>query len=91
MTNPNQTDPVLIQRARASRLADLGQRIGYTLFGVALVGFFFGLATDFSDTVAQIVVISIIAGSVILAPAIIAGYAVKAATKDDLEHGRDIG
>jgi len=91
VTNTNPTDPVLIQRARASRLADLGQRIGYTLFGVAIVGFFVGLATDFSDVIARLVVASIIAGSVVLAPAIIAGYAVRAATKDDLEHGRDIG
>jgi len=81
---------VLIQRARASRLAELGQRIGYTLFGVAIIGFFLGLATDFSDTIARVVVVSMIAGSVVLAPAIIAGYAVRAATKDDLEHGRDI-
>jgi len=91
VTDTNPTDPVLIQRARASRLADLGQRIGYTLFGVAIVGFFVGLATDFSSSIARVVVASIIAGSVVLAPAIIAGYAVRAATKDDLEHGRDIG
>ena len=36
-------DPVLEQRARASRLADLGQRVGYGLFGLALVVFFIGL------------------------------------------------
>jgi len=91
VNKPNPTDPVLIKRARAARLADLGQRIGYTLFGVAIVGFFVGLATDFSSTIARLVVASIIGGSIVLAPAIIAGYAVKAATRDDLEHGRDIG
>jgi len=84
------TDPVLIKRAQVSRLADLGQRIGYALFGVAILGFFYGFATDFGDTIAKIVVASIIAGSIVLAPAIIAGYAVRAATKDDIEHGRDI-
>ncbi len=84
------TDPVLIKRARASKLADLGQRIGYSLFGVAIVGFILGFAIDFNDTVASIVIGSVIAGSIVLAPAIIAGYAVKAATRDDLEHGRDI-
>jgi len=90
VTKTNPTDPVLVQRARASRLAELGQRIGYTLFGVAIIGFFLGLATDFSDTIASIVVAAMITGSIVLAPAIIAGYAVRAATKDDLEHGRDI-
>ncbi len=84
------TDPVLIKRARASKLADLGQRIGYSLFGVAIVGFILGFATDFNDTVARIVIGSVVAGSIVLAPAIIAGYAVKAAIRDDLEHGRDI-
>lgn len=91
MTNTNPTDPVLIRRERASRLANVGQRAGYTLFGVAIAGFFLGLATDFTAGIARVVVASIIAGSVVLAPAIIAGYAVKAATKDDIEHGRDIG
>ncbi len=86
-----QTDPVLIKRARASRLADIGQRLGYTLYLIAIVGFIYGFVTDFNDTVARVVVASIIVGSIVLAPAIIAGYAVRAATKDDLEHGRDIG
>ena len=54
---------MLIKRARASRFADLGRRIGYTLFGVAMLGFIYGFATNFSE----------------------------AATKDDIEHGRDIG
>jgi len=85
------TDPVLIKRARVSRLADLGQRIGYALFGLAIVGFFYGFATDFGDAIAKVVVVAIISGSVVLAPSIIAGYAVRAANKDDLEHGRDIG
>lgn len=83
-------DPVLVQRARASRLASLGQRIGYLLYGIAVVVFLIGLLTNFTDTVSLIVTVGIIAGSIVLAPAIIAGYAVKAAVRDDLEHGRDI-
>ncbi len=88
--NVTQTDPVLIKRARASRLANLGQRIGYTLYLIAIVGFLYGFITDFTDAVSRVVVASIISGSLVLAPAIIAGYAVRAATKDDIEHGRSI-
>ena len=91
MTSMASDDPLLAQRARAARLASAGQRIGYGLFGLALVAFLFGLLVDFSDAVANLVVGSLVVGSVFLAPAIIVGYAVKAAVRDDLEHGRDIG
>jgi len=84
-------DPILVQRAKALRVAKLGQRIGYLLYGVAIVVFMIGLATNFSSTVSAIVTFGVIAGSIVLAPAILFGYAVKAADRDDLEHGRDIG
>ena len=85
------TDPVLAQRARATRLADLGQRLGYTLFAIALIVFFVGLIGDFTSTVSQVIVGCVIVGSIVLAPAIVVGYAVKAAERDDIEHGREIG
>ena len=84
-------DPVLAQRARATRLAELGQRLGYALFGIALVVFFVGLIGDFTATVSQIIIGCIVVGSIVLAPAIVVGYAVKAAERDDIEHGREIG
>ncbi len=89
--DPEPTDPVLVRRALAARLAERGQRLGYALYGVAVVVFLWGLLTDFTSTVSSIVVATVIAGSVVLAPAIIAGYAVKAAIRDDIEHGRDPG
>lgn len=87
----NNDDPVLRQRATASRLAALGQRIGYGLYAVAIVAFLWGLVIDFSDTVSTVAIAGIVVGSFFLAPAIIVGYAVRAAVRDDLEHGRDIG
>ncbi len=84
-------DPVLARRARVERLAELGQRAGYLLFGLAIAVFAFGLLTDFTDTVARVVVGAIIIGSLVLAPAIITGYAVKAAARDDLERGGQAG
>lgn len=84
-------DPILVTRAKALRLAILGQRLGYLLYGIAIVVFAIGLLTDFNGTVSAIVTFGVIAGSVVLAPAILGAYAVKAAVRDDLEHGRDIG
>jgi hypothetical protein len=76
-------DPVLVQRARAARLADLGQRIGYGLFGVAIVVFFVGFAVDFRPAVVTIIVAALVVGSAVLAPAIVVGYGVKAADRHD--------
>ena len=84
-------DPILVQRAKAQRIANIGQRIGYLLYGLAIVVFMIGLLTNFNSTVSAITTFGVIAGSIVLAPAILAGYAVKAAVRDDLEHGRDIG
>ena len=85
------SDPILERRARAQRIVDVGQRIGYSLYGLAIIVFLIGLLTEFSGVVAGVVIFGLIAGSVFLAPAIIGGYAIKAAVRDDLEHGRDIG
>ena len=84
------TDPVLARRATATRLANLGQRLGYSLFGFAIVVFFIGLIDDFTSTISQLIIGSIVVGSLVLAPAIVVSYAVKAAVRDDLEHGREI-
>jgi len=81
-------DPVRVRRAQIARLASIGQRAGYLLFGVALVAFFVGLATSFSGGLVLVIELCLLIGSVLLAPAIVAGYAVKAAERDDLEHGR---
>ena len=84
------TDPVLVQRARAARWAGRGQRLGYLLFALSIVVFVFGLITGFSDGISRIVIAGVIVGSIVLAPAIITGYAVKAAIRDDIEHGRPV-
>jgi hypothetical protein len=78
------TDPVLIKRARIARLAALGQRIGYSLFGVAMVLFIIGYVTEYSSLLVTLIVICLIAGSAVLAPAIVAGYGVKAAEREGL-------
>ena len=65
----------------------MANRIGYLCFAVAVVTFVVGFVVSFNATVSAIVVTSMIVGSVLLAPAIVLGYAVKAAERDDRERG----
>ena len=85
MTDP---DPVLARRARIARLTELGQRVGYGLFGVAIVVFVTGFVAGYSDLLVVVIVASLGVGSAVLAPAIVFGYAVKAAEREDRELGR---
>ena len=80
-------DPIRQRRAAAQRLARIASGAGYTLIAVAVVTFFVALITDFDSTMAAIITTSLIAGCVLLAPAIIVGYAVKAAERDDRQRG----
>lgn len=86
--NLDSHDDVLARRERIKRLVDIGQRLGYGLFGVAIVGFFVGFIVDFTDPLVTVIVVSLVVGSVILAPAIVFGYGVKAAEREDAEQGR---
>jgi hypothetical protein len=81
-------DPVRARRARFDRASRLGQRYGYLCYLVAIVAFFVGLATDYSTVVIALVVAGLAVGSILLLPAIIVGYAVKAAEREDREQGR---
>jgi hypothetical protein len=82
------TDPVRVRRAQWARMARMGQRVGYVLYLMATVTFFIGLLTEFGDGLVTIIEIGLIGGSLFLAPAILVTYMVKAAERDDLEHGR---
>ena len=81
------TDPVRERRRRVARWTQLANRLGYLCFGVAIVTFVVGFVVSFNATVSAIVVTSMIVGSLLLAPAIVLGYAVKAAERDDRERG----
>ena len=80
-------DPVRLRRARIGRLAGTGRRLGYGLLGVAMTAFFVGAATSFTRAVVAVVVTSLAAGSAVLLPAIVVGYGVRAAERDDRQRG----
>jgi len=79
-------DPVLARRARIARWVGLGQRVGYGLFGLAVVAFVAGFVTGLRGWVVTVIVASLVVGSLILAPAIVFGYGVKAADRADRDH-----
>jgi hypothetical protein len=82
---PAPPDPVLVRRARIARLVSLGQRVGYGLYGLAVVAFVLGFAAGFEGWTVDLIVGALVAGSLLLAPAIVFGYAVKAADRADRE------
>lgn len=81
------SDPVLDRRRRIARLVSVGQRLGYGLFAVAVALFLVGFVTGFGS-VGPVIIATIVVGSIVLAPAIVFGYAVGAAEREDREHGR---
>jgi|TARA_B100001079_G_scaffold211080_1_gene185221 hypothetical protein len=82
-------DPILVRRARLAQFAHLGQRLGYLAYGVAILVFAAGMATGFNDVVANTLVVLLVVGSFVLAPAIVLHYAVRAAV--DEERGETLG
>ena len=77
-------DPVLARRSQVARLVKVGQRVGYALFGVAVVVFFVGVVRrDFTELMVTVIELTLLIGSLVLAPAIVFGYAVRAADRAD--------
>ncbi|HEX7132094.1 MAG TPA: hypothetical protein VF228_05930 [Iamia sp.] len=76
-------DPILARRAQIARWVDLGQKVGYGLFGLAVVAFLIGFVVGLEDWVVTLIVACLVVGSIVLAPAIVFGYAVRAADRAD--------
>jgi hypothetical protein len=80
-------DPVRARRAVVARWSLLASRIGYLLFGVAVALFVLASMVGFTGPLVAATIGCLIAGSILLAPAIVLGYAVKAAEKEDRARG----
>ena len=81
------TDPVRARRAVVTRWTTRASRLGYLLYGVACVAFVVGFTDGLTGGVVALVVGCLAVGSALLAPAIVLGYAIKAAERDDRERG----
>lgn len=78
-------DPVLARRHQMARWATAGKRLGYLLFGLAMVLFAVAMLTGLPRGLAMAVIASMAVGSLVLAPSIVIGYGVKAADREDRE------
>lgn len=80
-------DPVRARRQKIAKYTLLANRVGYLFYALAIATFIIGFAISFNAAVSAIVIGSLVIGSILLAPAIVLGYAVKAAEREDRERG----
>lgn len=76
-------DPILERRKVIRARANAAQRVGYIAYGLAIVGFFFGLFTRFNSPLVTFLIAMLIFGSVVLAIAIQVGYAIRGAERHE--------
>jgi hypothetical protein len=86
MNSPD-NDPIRARRAKVAHYNLLANRIGYLFYAVSMSTFIMAFAFGFQGPLVTVVIATLIIGSVLLAPSIIIGYAVKAAERDDRERG----
>ncbi len=80
---PVSDDPALQRRARATRFASAGRRLGYGFLLLAIVAFAVAAATDFADWAVTTSIIGLVGACVILPVPIVVGYGVRAAERDE--------
>ena len=77
------SDPVLLQRAAVLQWCDRGQRLGYLCFALSMVVFTVGFIAQFPQWMVTTIIVLMAIGSAVFLPAVIFGYAAKAAEKED--------
>lgn len=76
-------DPVRVERAKIANLVSKGMRAGTALYVLASTIFFIGFATGFTRPQTITIVVLLVIGSMLLAPAMVFNYGVKAANRAD--------
>jgi len=93
MTSPESLsrvdDPVIAKRERIDRANKIASRTGYGLYALSTVTFFAGLWTDYTDVMHLVSGVSLVIGSVILAPSIVITYGIRAARREDAKMSAD--
>jgi hypothetical protein len=83
--NSSANDPVRQRRASIARWTAFANRLGYVFYGIAIVLFVIAFIVDWSSGFSTAITASLVLGSILLAPAIVLGYAIKAAEREDAE------
>jgi hypothetical protein len=88
MTSTPQTpDPVRQRRSLIAVWTKRANRFGYLAFGVSIVAVAVGLIDTFTPLIGRLATAGLVIGSILLAPAIVLGYAIKSAEKEDRLNG----
>jgi len=82
-------EDVLAKRATIWSLVRLGKSVGYGLYLVASALFVAGFVAGFTNPITTLITVSLAVGSLILAPAIVFHYGVKAAERADAGRVRE--
>ncbi len=85
--SPPAVDPVRVRRRQIARWTQRANRVGYLCFAAAIVAYALTFAVGFTGAMSAFIIGAVIVGTILLAPAIVMGYAVKAAERDDRERG----
>ncbi len=80
-----ESDPILAKRARVARATSLALRAGGLSYALAVVLFMVAVARGFPPVLTTSITMLLVIGSVLLAPAMVIHYAVKAADRADRE------
>jgi pilus assembly protein TadC len=76
-------DPVAARRAKIARASAGAQRLGFTLLGLAVVGFVAALVTGFAAWTVTLTTAALLLGSIVLLPAIVFSLAARAAEREE--------
>ena len=80
--NP-ENDPVILRRNRIDHYNKIASRSGYGMWVISMVTFFVGLGSFFTESMHFVSGVTLIIGSIILAPSIVVKYGIRAARRED--------
>lgn len=81
-------DAVLEQRRKIANWVSYGLRAGTVVYAIAMSLFFLGFMFRFTPELTTAILVALIVGSILLAPAMVFNYGVKAANREDRKAGR---
>jgi len=76
-------DPVLLRRAQVAKWSATAKRVGYLAILLSMIVFVIGFVTDFGPVITSTILICLALSALLLIPALIFGYGVKAADQED--------
>lgn len=83
------TDPIKAQRQQIARWVVLAKRTAWGLYGVAVALFIQGYIAGYEPWATTSIIVALSVGSIILAPAMVFGYGVKAAEREERRAARE--